>query len=105
VWPVCGTPVSFFGALVYVGVDRQDEKAEFRINGWKWIFYGLGCLGFIDFVFWLFAFSRYRSRSKKCKGELLRFAVPQFVVYMRRVDVGSACHVDRGGNVCSCWRR
>ena len=75
--PLCFFFVFFLGALVYVGVDRQEQKGEFKITGWKWVFYVLGYCGFVNFVFWMFAFSRYRSRIRRYKAEQ-RFFGPQF---------------------------
>lgn len=70
-------PLFFLAAIVYVSVDRQDKKGQFTIAGWKWVFYVIGCLGFINFVFWVFAYGIYKDRRKEGRSNVGFFG-PQF---------------------------
>jgi hypothetical protein len=61
-------PLAFLGAYIWLLVDRQEQRGEFKITGWKRIFYIIGYCGFINLLFWLMAYGRYAYRKSKSQS-------------------------------------
>jgi len=64
VWAIAIYPLM----LIWIYYDRQHEKGKFEIRNWKWIFYIVGFLGFINILFWIMAISGYWQRKNKKEG-------------------------------------
>lgn len=65
--------VMFAICLMFITVDRLEDKNEFKITGWKWIFYLIGLASFFGVLFWVTAWTAYNHKKKQTKNKVKFF--------------------------------